>query len=57
MDGIITGVESAVHKKYRPYGHVHMATRAHRGELNSGDWLDVQCSMFNIIMFTNICEK
>jgi len=40
LDGVITGVESAVEREYRPYGHVQNFTRAINGELDAGSYFD-----------------
>ena len=40
MDSIITGVDSAVHKEYRPSGHIATVTKIYKGEATSGDIFD-----------------
>lgn len=40
VDGMTTGIESAVHKEYRPAGHVATATNILKGEANVGEVFD-----------------
>jgi len=40
MDGVITGVESAINKEYVPHGYVKTATRLVKSEGSAGEYFD-----------------
>lgn len=40
MDGIITGIDSAVHHEYRPYGEVAAVTNMVHGHHSAGEVFD-----------------